>query len=160
MSANVHVALKWSSPRPSTHRPRAMRLLSLTRSAISPNPNHPVRAHLVQFLNSFELKPDDGIPGSSTIHVTDYRHVCMIFEPLWGNVLTLRCLHWCDETNLKRVSLLCSSSKSHVKCDKYSSSYIKTASSYTWTSSRRTSRLSWTTSRNLSVKITQSESWL
>ncbi|KAF9520007.1 hypothetical protein BS47DRAFT_1387624 [Hydnum rufescens UP504] len=67
-----------------------------------PNPNHPDRAHLVQFLNSFELKPDGGIPGSSTIYVTDYRHVCMIFEPLGGNVLTLRCLHWCDETNLKR----------------------------------------------------------
>ncbi|KAF9510787.1 hypothetical protein BS47DRAFT_1249444, partial [Hydnum rufescens UP504] len=64
-------------------------LLNPDQQYPEPIANHPGRAHLVQFLNSFELKPDDGIPGSSTIPVTDYRHVCMIFEPLGGNVLTL-----------------------------------------------------------------------
>ncbi|KAF8337579.1 kinase-like domain-containing protein [Cantharellus anzutake] len=56
----------------------------------SPNPNHPGRIHVVQFLDWFELKPDDGISSIMTM------------EPLGETLLSLlRRLQSCDETNLK-----------------------------------------------------------
>lgn len=100
---NAHVALKVvkSSQKYMETARDEIKLLRHIRD--SPNPNHPGRNHVVQFLDWFELKPDDGISSTSkTIHVTDCRHVCMTMEPLGETLLSLlRRLQSCDETNLK-----------------------------------------------------------
>lgn len=64
--------------------------------------DHPGRKHIVEFLDCFALHPTQDVTLRLDRDDPSPRNVCMTFEPLGENLLTLlKRLSTCDETNLK-----------------------------------------------------------
>lgn len=108
--SQVHVALKVvkSSPKYAQTARDEIALLNHINSA--PNPTHPGRHHIVGFLDSFDIPSDVEYPprtyspnGYDYPQTSGLSHVCMTFEPLGENLLSLlRRLETTDKTNLKK----------------------------------------------------------